>query len=167
MLLLNCLQTFDLFLDDSTSSQKCKTRTKKYSQNSSSQESTGSCLAASRLQKEKFRANGNQTAPYKMHHVRVSPEGPIKSSEEGLTALGILIHFLHILMWYGIAELHSQWSKSPHTKINLSPSVMLKFILKLLIHTEKLISHAVDSKAPGCPGLDLACRRLMPEILSK
>lgn len=26
---LNCLQTFDLFLDDSTSSQKCKTRTKK------------------------------------------------------------------------------------------------------------------------------------------
>lgn len=123
-----------------------KQEPKKYSQNSSSQESTGNCLAGSRLQKEKNRAHGIQTAPYKIHHVRISPESPIKSSEEGLIALFILTHFLHILMRYGIAEFHSKWSKSPYIKINLNPSVMWNFILKLLIHTEKLLSHAVDSK---------------------
>lgn len=45
---------------------------------------------------------------------------------------------------------------------------MWKFILKLLTHTEKLVSHAGGSKASGSSlGLDLACRRLMPEALCK
>lgn len=139
---LNCPPAFDLFLDDSASSQKSETRTKKYSQNASSQESTGNCFVASKLQKGKFTVHAIQTAPYKIHHVRISPKYPKTSSEEVLTALCILTHFLHILMGFGIAEFHSKWSKSPYIKINLNPSAMWKFILKLLIHTEKLVSHA-------------------------
>lgn len=38
---------------------------------------------------------------------------------------------------------------------------MWKFVPKLLTYTEKLVSHAVDSKASGSSlGLDLACGRL-------
>lgn len=80
-----------LFLAKSVKQQQ-----QRYSQNSSSQESPGNCLAASRLQKENLKAIGNRTAPYKKQHDRVSPEGLKKIwsavAKERLTALCIFWH---------------------------------------------------------------------------